>query len=560
MQHGYEPSRITNLTLQSRWAVDALDAIVSRDPAAQDAMAALVDLKAVITDGFIPSTTAVGVIDPLGSGHATMDWLQIHNLEPTASSPHERWMDQQYPSAPSLPMTDDELLGELIDIGKNLPFAARSNPDHPYWNDFDTLAEQVAERSIDGGTGRVTPFGQLLVDNVWKLPALPIAIATVDFDPGFSAEVLAMVFDPDLTRSGEVHRLEAFGVDLILMTLLDHPDALSELLQRDAAAVDAGDVLLEDTLLFQLLNSDVVGQELLGEVISAILDPSGPVDLADIERSFSLFVQAANVTEFERGFSEPVSLALALALVDLLPQLERQIRLDQPIYFDEIGGDEAIFVGEYADVRDFIGAILLSPSGLILLFALGADARDIVFDDGSKIDVQAFAELLRNAFKENLAEIDIAHAQTKTQWSLLATAVAAAVGLGPVGRSLGSTGIKIAESLIKRFGSAAAAATSGSVEGEDVGYLAQIMILFGSYESFLDDHDARDRGDSSTARQKLAEAWEQFEAGKPLGRVAETLGDVADGIKALGGIDFIEEDVADAIHDIDPIPADPDLG
>jgi hypothetical protein len=372
--------------------------------------------------------------------------------------------------------------------------------------------------------------------------------------------VLAMVFDPDLTRSGEVHRLEAFGVDLILMTLLDHPEALSELLQRDSAAVDAGDVLLEDTLLFQLLNSDVVDQELLGEAISAILDPSGPVDLADIERSLSLFIQAANATEFERGFSKPVSLALALALVDLLPQLERQIRLDQPIYFDEIGRDEAIFLGEYADVRDFIGAILVNPSGLILLFALGADARDIVFDDGSKIDIQAFAELLRSAFKENLAEIDIAHAQTGTQWSLLVAAVTAAVGLGPVGRSLGSTGVKIAESLIKRFGSAAASATAESVVGEDVGYLAQIMILFGSYESFLDDHDAHDRDDSSTARQKLAEAWEQFEAGEPLGRVAETLGDVADEIKALDGIDFIENDVADAIHDIDPIPADPDLG
>lgn len=551
MQHGYEPSRITILTQQSRWALGALDAVHSTDPAAAQAMTAIAALKAVIADRFVPASAAIGIIDPLGG--SAMSFVDDHYWDPGA------WADRLFgaPSGGLSDRTDDELLRELIDLGANAPFQARFMPDHPYWDEFQDLADEIARRTVDGETGTITAFGQLLLDNVWQLLALPIAISIGEFDPRFSAQALTMVFDPDLAMSAEVHRSEAFGADLILETLIDHPEVMAELIQRDHAAFEAGELRIEETFLFRIMNSDVVDQELLGEAIGSILDPSGPVELADIERSMSLFVEVANATEFERGFSERVALALALAVVELLPQLEGQIRLDQTIYFDDIGEAEALLLGEYADVRDFIGAILVNPAGLVLLLALADGSGEIVSVHGKQVDVQAFAELLRESFVENLAEIDIANARSRAEWGVLVAVLTTVVGLGPVGKSLGVVGVKFAQALIKRFGATAAATNAERSEGEDVGHLAQIMILFGSYEGFLEAYDGRQ--DATTACRKLAEAWNRLEAGNSLGDVAESLHDVAEEIEALGGRGFLDGDVADAIHDIDPIATDPDL-
>ncbi len=551
MRHGYEPSRITTLTQQSRWALGALDAIHSTDSAAAGAMTAVAGLRAVIADRFIPATTAVGIMDPLG-GSATSA-VGDHYWDPDA------WADRLFEEQPNdlSDRTDDELLRELIDIGTNAPFEAHFMPDHPYWDEFQDLADEIARRAIDEDTGSVTAFGRLLLDNIWQLPALPVAISIAEFDPRFSALALTVIFDPDRATTAESHRSEAFGADLILATLIDQPGVLSDVIQHDQAAFEAGDVRIEDTFLFQIMDSDVVDQQLLGDAIGSILGSSGTVDLADIERSLSLFVQIANATEFKRGFSEPVALALALAVIDVLPQLEGQIRLEQTIYFDDLGEDDALLLGEYADVRDFIGAILVNPAGLVLLLALADEAGEIVSVDGKQVDVQAFAELLRESFAENLAEIDIANARSRAEWGVVVAVLTTVVGLGPVGKSLGTVGGKFAQALVKRFGAAAATATADRDRGQDVGHLAQIMILFGSYEGFLDAYSGR--LDPAEARRKLAAAWDSFEAGAPLGEVAESLHDVAEEIETLGGRDFLEGDVADAIHDIDPIATDPDL-
>lgn len=555
MQHGYEPLRLHELTQRSRGAVAALDGIGSTDPAAADAMAALARLEAVVANDMISATAAVGLTDPLGGPTGR---FQVEQLRPQPRSAYERWMDEEFPSSPFGATTDEELLAELISLGDDAPFEARFDPDHPHWDGFGELADELARRSVEADSDAITAFGQLLIDNVWMLPALPVAIAIADFDPGFSAEALAMVFHPAAANSAEVHRTEAFGADLILASLLEHPDAVAALLERDVAASESGAVRLDDTFLFRLLDSDVVDQQILGEVIGSVLDPAGPVALAVIERSLTLFVQAANDHSFERGFSEPVSLALASALVDLFPQLKGQIRLNQPIYFDEILDDEAILLGEYDDVRDFIGAIIVNPSGMVLLFAVGAGSHDIVLDDSTARDVQAFAELLREAFGENLDEIAIASSRNRSQWNIFITALSTAVGAGAIGKALGPVGVRFAEAAIERFGTVVTQ-TSDASSGQDVGFLAQIMILFGSYEGFLDQHDRRGIVDTARARDKLAEAWEQFEAGDPLGVVAETLGDVAEEIESLGGSGFIDHDVARAIEDIDPFRADSDL-
>ena len=558
MHHGYEPSRINILAQQSRWAVGALDGIHSTDPAAAEAMTAVAGLKSVIADDFIPAATTVGIMDPLGGSGGTTDWLQIHKLVPTSGSPYEQWMEQQFPSDPYGEMSDRELFDEFLPWNENMPFEARLDPNHPYWHDFPDLADEINRRSRGSGPRAISEFGQLLIDNIWRMPALPIAIATADFDPFFSIAILQAIFDPGPPNSVDLHRIEAFGVDLILTGLINDPEAMAQLARDDYHDFLDG-LRIDDTVIFQLLNSDVIDQTTLAAALTPMFDVDGPVAIADIERAMVLFVAAANAGEFERGFGSPIATMLAITIVGLFSQLNGQISLNTPIYFDEIGDEEGILFGEYPDIRDLLGAILIDPAGMIILFAIAGESYDIVLEDGSQLDIQSFAELVREAFNENLDEIDIANARTKAQWNIVIGLLTTAIGLGPVGKSLGSLGGKVAREVIKRFGAIAASASSEQSQAEDVGHLAQIMILFGSYEGYLDDYEARGGTRSASARADLDQARTEFENGASLGKVSETLKDVRDEIVELGGRDFLDHHVEAAIEDIDPLRDASDL-
>lgn len=559
MHRGYEPSRITALSQHCRWSIAQLDAIHSNDPAAVEALAAIASIRSVIADSIMTATSEIGFADPLGG---PIGLLHARALAQHRASPLDRWMDQQFPSAAATGESDEQLINALRAYGDGAPFAARFDPDHPHWDGLTALATSIATRSVDPKSGELTPFGQLLIDNAWMLPALPVALASGDFHPSFGVALIEATFDPDLAQSPDRHRLEAFGVDLVLGSLMEHPRALSELVLRDQGRVLDGNAEIEDTIFFDLLDSDVVDQQMLADVIAVVLGADGPVDLADIQRTLAMFVQAANTTSFERGFSEPVALALAVAFVDVLPNLDDQIRVNEPIYFDEIlDSDDAIEFGSYGDVRDFIGAILVNPAGLVLLFALGAQAEDMVSGDPDATDVNAFGRLLRDSFEENLAEIEIAAARSRDDWIAVTAAVATAIGLGPVGRALGPAGVKFAQAAVKRFGAAATGSAQSAHSKDDVGFLSNLMIRFGSYEGFLDQHgpaDASDRTAVGEARAKLAEAWAQFEAGEPLGVVSETLGDVGAQIELFDRADFLDR-VREATDHVEPVSPSDDL-
>ncbi|MFK7916465.1 MAG: hypothetical protein AB8G14_00190 [Ilumatobacter sp.] len=562
MQRGYDHARLLTLAQHTRWARAALDELRSSDPAANDARAAVARIRSLLADSFAPCVDSVALLDPLGG---SIDWLQFRHLVEPRRSALAEWMDQQFPSAPqpdggrTSTLRDEELIAKLRELGDAAPFEARFDPTHPHWDGFDELADELARRSFDPGSGEVTSFGSLLLANAWQIPALPIAVARSSFDPSFATSWITAVLDHDLAAGTEVHRIEAFGIDLVLAKLLDHPEALSAFLLQEAQRILTGDMDVEDSLFFDMFDSDVVDHHVLADVISTVLNTNGPVPLADMQHTFALFVQLANTTSFDRGFPEPMALALSASFVEILPHLEAQIRRNQTIYFDEIGdSDDALTLGDYHEVRDFIGALLVQPGGSVLLFALGDQSEAMARGDVTADDVNAFARLLRDAFSDNLAEIELSSARSRTQWAALTAAVSIAVGVGPGARVLGPTGVKLAQAAIKRFGSHAANTSTAGEAADDVGFVAELMIKFGSYTGFLDHYDATGGSDTQSARTSLAQAWAQFDSGAPLSRVAETLGDVREEIMRLGGAEFLDAERVATDH-VEPVDRASDI-
>lgn len=580
MHHGYEPSRVAALSQHCSWSIAELDAIRSADPAAADALAAVTRMRSILADSIMAATRDVGRVNPLGR---SMGWSPAMPLPARQPSALDQWMNQQFPSASQPAATDEhtihgdtideaarsdqDVIGELRRFGDEAPTDAWFDPEHPHWDGFGALAADLAERTIDPGTGEITDFGQLLIDNVWQLPALPLVAVHKGVHPKFGAALVTAIMHPDLPNSPNVHRMEAFSVEAMLMQLSDHPLVLADMLMHDHQRILNGDLDIERSLIFQLMDSDVIDPRVIADALSVVLDTSGPVHVTDIQITLALLTQTANTASFERGFPGPIAMTLATAFVAVLPDLEHRIRVNQTIVFDEIGdSDDAVRLGSYADVRDFLGAILIDPAGLVLLYALGAQAEAMGRGEIAPGDVNAYGRLLHASFEENLHEIEIAASRDRAEWAAALAVVSFGVGVGPVGRALGPVGVKLAQAAVKRLESAGAGSSTPHRDNDDIGLVADVMIRFGSYEGFLERHDMRngvgvgggDGGGSNAARSKLAAAWAQFEAGEPLHEVSRTLGNVGELISELDSADFFR-DQQTALDHVLPMAESADL-
>lgn len=405
MDHGYEPSRITNLAQQSRWAVGALDGIHSTDPAATQAMAAIAGLRSAVADHLLPAADAVGIVDPLGAqgSNATAyappgpgAWWDRHAHQPT------RFAD----------WSDDRLFDVLADqLDWFGDVGVGDDPDHYFWyDDLPQLAKEFRRRAaIDPA------FAQRLIDEAATNPMIGLVVA----QGGFTDEVLAGVTIQTAT-GGTSGWTEGATRSL----------AIDELLQELETRIDAAILVYADPDAFEQLftwnehehTTRPIDTTQLHAVLLAVLDePFHRADtLTDVHLTIANVVDLADHEYFDDGFPPDLAAAVAIGIIPYLPFIIGSLNEVEGLHIRDFDGDRSTHIGTDQEIADLFGNLLRDPSTrvqimdtIVALTITATPSSDFYTPD----DVQKYIEILLDATEIEQIEESIQAAEERDRWN-----------------------------------------------------------------------------------------------------------------------------------------------
>ena len=407
MHHGYEPSRITDLTQRSRWAVDALDGIHSTDPAAAEAMAAVAGLKAVIANRILPAATMVGIVDPLGApgdDSRLVDrfdgpgaWWDRHATRPN------RFAD----------WTDDELFEVMFDHDAWFDdLKIWDQPNHPFWSEeLPDLVEQFRLRAIQD-----PEFAQRMIDEAAGNPMIGLIVA----QGGFGDEVLTNVTIAVATNGSEAYDSGA-----------SRSFILDELLTEFEYRTDAAIIVFTDPETFEILFTwnehehttrpiDQTRLEtLLGDVLDAPFDDAEALE--DVQHVIANVVDLADNEFFDDGFPPSLALTIADGIIPYLPFIIGTLNEEEGVKMRDFDGDRAETIGTNAEVADLFGNLLRDPVtreyllDTIVALTITADPDS---DFYNLDDVKKYIRLLLDAAENEEIEEQVEASQERDGWNL----------------------------------------------------------------------------------------------------------------------------------------------
>lgn len=374
MHLGYESSRITELRQRCRWAVDELDAISSTDPATADAMAALARLRSVIADGFIPSTTVVGDMDPLGGGG-------LRSASLAGADWYGDWLTSRMDTG-YRHMTDDELFAELERLEDDLPYDEEIQPDmsDPMWVRFEQLAIELSVRSeID------VAFGDRLADAAFDTFLVPIALRFTRFDPDIVLAMLSKVGEWPSSSIDLDSGYRALGASSIIGFLADFPDLTFELLTDRDVARRNGAGFLEELLLWPRLDPDAVSR-FLDAAMS--LPFERPELLPRAGAVLQQLVALSNGSSFPVGFGPVIGPTITKIVVQYLPFFVTSLNGRVGVHLKDFDlHDIGIELGSQEEIVDLFGALVRDPTSLDILLAVIPALAVLGSQPGGPLDI-----------------------------------------------------------------------------------------------------------------------------------------------------------------------------
>ncbi|MGB3735834.1 MAG: hypothetical protein WA964_12800 [Ilumatobacter sp.] len=538
MHSGYEPSRITNLTQRSRWAVGALDGIHSSDPAAVDAMAAVAGLKSVIADGLIPAATTVGIMDPLGDTSRAAGrglWAALDD-----------WMNRAFPSEPTrfADWSDDDLfetMTEQLDWFTDLNIDEQ--PDHFFWSeDLPELAEEFRRRAATD-----PDFARRMIDEAGNDPMIGLIVA----EGGFSNDVLAGVTIATANVGTVVFEsggVRSFVLDALLVELEGRTDVAIEVL-ADPDAFERLFTWNEHNEIYRLIDQTVL-ETVLAEVLDEPFDDATTLD--DVHLVIANVVGLADHEYFDGGFPPSLAATVTESIVPYLPYIIGSLDDLGGVHIKDFDGDRNVLIGSQAEITDLFGNLLRDPNTRDIVIATVTALT--VSNDGSLYDDEAlseYVETLLDAAEGEQLEEQIQAERDRDGWNDVLDVV-----FGLIDRGLEAGGPKLAGAREQlHWFEQGARWVVDQIQAENIGLddvplAIRIVVSIGVALVFLRDFEPR-TDEEEEQRDEAQRTLDEIRATADVGGdsridIDELLPRVLD---LEDDIRKIDDDAFDAIHD-----------
>jgi hypothetical protein len=473
---GYDPTAIARLERNTRSALAALRAVHSSDPAAAQAMSAVLALRRALDDDILPAVAAIATRNPLAH---SFGW-PAHDITGRIASTGTGRTRRATPWSGASN-------ADLIDAVRDMSPEERT-PGRPIGGltqtQFDALVREFERRAATD-----QDFAQLLIDE----PGTPL----------LGDIVLAGSF-PDDVVLGVLYWLLAsapsYGKEQVY-----RDEAIAKLLTEIVARPDlALDVLSDVELMERIFTvnvdrfTNVVSPELLADliVVGMLAAPKlDPQRRDDAVRALANLVELAQDDVFKSGFEAPVAQALAIAFGAYVDEFTSAASHD---CFIDMVGDVRIPLGTRDEVIEFFGSLVYDPTSRAILAAILQDAAERSIAGStpfSLVDVSALSVLINDAVDNENVELEELSDKTagfiKFGFDLL--------NLG-VKKVLSTTGVGALASLLVSFGiQAAEDAATGSVNTRTTGapnfaQIGDLLIRFEIIRAAVYDPDVRRRG------------------------------------------------------------------
>lgn len=365
MDAAYEPGRVIQLSRRTREAIDALEALVSTDPAAAEAVRTIRLTRGNLEDRWMPALRDIEGSDIMVRWRASQlpgehPWWRGSLLQGFASAlPEHLRPGDAWSNVPTLlsGIDDAAVLGQLDWLERKRLSGGRVTN-----SELNTLARELAlrvdrDREFERQLGELAPSNML----VGRL------LARADFPVPFISRVVTRMATPNGPDTSVDPDRYARSLDAALTALASHPGACLDLLMSH-----------DPNLLYTLGNWERLDQKVVTEFMVAGLHEAvelEPQRLADGYRVLQGLTVLAN-NPLDRRISPGVALGFATSMGTYLDTLSRTVDYSadtaQFTVSDRPRGVDAPF-GTYLDVKGLFGVMLRHGESRAVLGGVTAD-------------------------------------------------------------------------------------------------------------------------------------------------------------------------------------------
>lgn len=451
---GYEPARLAALGHHANHALRNLDGIRSTDRDADEAMRAIGRLRRAMSDSVLPAVASIVTTDPL-AGAAVRS---VHTGAPW----HPTWLESMFRIRYGA-MSNDQLFAELEDLEQDAPYDESFQPDmsHSFWIGFEQLSIELATRSSNDDA-----FASRLVEHARHSFLIPVAVGFASFEPATIGQLLAEVADTPSHMVDLLSHFQAYGANVLIDELVDHPHIALELLTNRSVAKE-------------LIEWPTIDHDSVATLIDAAmaLPFSQPARLADAFAVLQNLVGIANTRLHDDGFPLQVSPTLAEVTVRYLPFFITSLDgAPGPVHLKDFNfRDAGVQLGDSPEIIDYLGALMRDRESLEVLMATIPAVAVVATENNGPLaitqdDLADFIDTLgRAAANEQFEE------RLKAQRSESHAGMAVDIAFGAL------------ESASTVFGPASAAAAESPLELLRSGTQAMVRWAIAEHDLGLDD-------------------------------------------------------------------------
>ncbi len=436
---GYEPARVHQLARQTSEAIDALNRIVSTDPAAAEAIRAVRLARSNLEDHWMTALREIERSDAMT--HWSSHRLGVFGYR-SLFALGEALPHHLRPSAPSIAaLSPHPLLAELDWLER---LALSDNPaSRPTEAEMTALARRAAFM-VRRNDSLAEQLVKLSVSNM--LVARLLGHAT--FPSSFASEVVRQMAVPNGPDTGLDPNRYAASLSTALASLANDPVACL-------------DLLLDESTVYALAAWKALDTTMLADfVASGLYDAivADPDRLDDGYAVLGFLTQAAN-GPLDGGMAAGMALGVATSLAGYVDTLAPAVRQEgsTPVVVRAV--DPPLDLGAYDDLVDLFGSLLRVPEAQA---ALGTVLAAYTFETFDRMGgdagvrpevtyVAQFADLVGDASRTEQAELVVAAAVEEARRRRLGSMIGFGVnvtlvasGVGSVARSIAGQAVRMA--------------------------------------------------------------------------------------------------------------------